>query len=203
MWCRACIPWAANSVLHASCHGDHGKRGCAGHCYILACRKCQHLPGTARRLLTQELLSTNPSAVNFSHNHTTLHGAACLLTFQVLSRNLDSSVSVPVYSSQAAAVTSGTAAGENFLSGGDRCAWGRRGTSMHHAWRTAMCVFPVHGSLGSYSVDSTRVMRAHESPRAQGSSLMPCSCRCVLWLGAPPEDKLPKDAAGASSMHTH
>lgn len=39
---------------------------------------------------------------------------------QVLSRKLESPVSVPVYSSEATAVTGGTAAGENFLSGGDR-----------------------------------------------------------------------------------
>jgi hypothetical protein len=40
-------------------------------------------------------------------------------------------------------------------------------------------------------------------PLAQGCSVLLCLCRCVLWLGAPPEDKMPKDAAGASSRHYH
>jgi hypothetical protein len=39
---------------------------------------------------------------------------------QVLSRKLDSPVSVPVYSSHAAALTGGSAAGECFLASGDR-----------------------------------------------------------------------------------
>jgi tripeptidyl-peptidase-2 len=38
----------------------------------------------------------------------------------VLSRKLDSAVSVPVYGSHAAALTGGAAAGECFLSAGDR-----------------------------------------------------------------------------------
>jgi hypothetical protein len=46
---------------------------------------------------------------------------ALLQTVQVLSRKLDSPVSVPVYGSQSAAVTAGSPAGETFLSGGDRC----------------------------------------------------------------------------------
>jgi tripeptidyl-peptidase-2 len=43
-----------------------------------------------------------------------------LLLLQVLSRKLDSPVSVPVYSSHAAALTAGSAAGECFLAAGDR-----------------------------------------------------------------------------------
>lgn len=60
----------------------------------------------------------------------------------MLSRKLEPSVSLPVYSSHAAALSGGAAAGEAFLAGGERC---------------------------------------------------------VLWLGPPPEDKLPKDAAGIGS----
>jgi hypothetical protein len=39
---------------------------------------------------------------------------------QVLSRKLEAPVGVPVYSSHAGAVTGGSAAGDTFLSGGDK-----------------------------------------------------------------------------------
>lgn len=110
---------------------------------------------------------------------------------QVLSRKLDNAVSVPVYGSQSAAVTAGSPAGETFLSGGDRCARHHARKGVGAVWKETeparkQCAPPLLEAMGTACADATNFAAV--------------VCRCVMWLGAPPEDKLPKDAAGGCTM---
>lgn len=143
-----------------------------------------------------------------------------LLLLQVLSRKLDSPVAVPVYSSHAAALTGGSAAGECFLSAGDRAmlwlgpvpedklpkdAQGGRSLFLYGLilnWLGCLSGDYVEGELVSRGV-ALLLYDIHWKLQRQCMQHVPgtqYSGRAMLGLGPVPGDNLPKDAQGQQML---